>query len=246
MVRLDGAPLRPWPTMASNGSRALQIPTRPFYSQGRQKEASRLSVHLCGGLSTVVRAWILQTKVQKLNGVTIQRRGCKHGTRPVPTAELRRANTRTGLVGTLGQGTKEISTILNATRVHDAVSACGLGGRGLVISRVFARARYVRGTSSIDLPAGCRTMAKWDVEYRANMQLMFSAVALLGTSEQSVSSQASVSSAAAFVPKKPAPMLPLRVLTPTMKALMAKAAISGLGNVWSLSAAVAISILSDR
>lgn len=224
----DGAPLGPWLingfkwfSSATDANMAILLARMPeggisaFYAPTRR---------------TVPQSDISDSSNQttELNGITIQRLKTKLGTRPLPTAELCLTDTRAYLLGTLGQGTKEISTILNVTRVHNAVTACGFWGRGLAISRAFAPARYVRGKSLMDLPAHVRTMAKEHVEYRANMHLTFFVVALLGISEQSASSQASGSPAAAFMPKETAAKLLLRVLTLVMKALTAKAAISGL------------------
>ena len=166
----------------------------------------------------------------ELNDITIQRLKPKYGTRPVPTAELCLTNTHAYLL-TLDEGTRETSMILNITRVHNAVTACGASGfwgRGLAISRAYARVRLLRGKSLKDLPVHVRTMAKNSLEYRANMQLTFFLVALLGIAEQSASSQPPVSLAAAFMPKEEAATSLLRVLTPMTKALTAKAAISGL------------------
>ncbi|KAK4694640.1 hypothetical protein P7C71_g2976, partial [Lecanoromycetidae sp. Uapishka_2] len=164
----------------------------------------------------------------ELNGIAIQRLKSKLGTRALPTAELSLTNTRAYLLGAQGQGVKEISTVLNITRVHNAVTACGLWGRGLAISRAFARVRSVRGTLLIDVPAHVRTMAKGHVEYRGYMLMTFFVVALLGISEQSTAPWDG-ETANDFVPRdRKIVVLLLRVLTPVLKALTAKAAIAGL------------------
>ena len=91
----------------------------------------------------------------------------------------------------------------------------------------------VRGRPLMDLQPHVRMMAKEHVDYRAYMLMTFFVVALLGVSEQASSksrqtSQKSGSSAAHLVPSGPAVVLLLRVLTPVLKALTAKAAIAGL------------------
>ena len=164
----------------------------------------------------------------ELNGVTIQRLKSKLGTRALPTAELVLQDTRAWLIGKLGHGIKEISTILNITRVHNAVTACGLFGRGLAISRAFARIRRVHGKLLMEVPPHVRTMSTQHIEYRANIHLTFFTVALLGVSEQGSSPADAQASFAALVPTEPAASLLLRVLTPVVKALSAKAAIAGL------------------
>jgi alkylation response protein AidB-like acyl-CoA dehydrogenase len=181
------------------------------------------------------------------NGVAIQRLKSKLGTRALPTAELELRDMRAYLLGDEGQGVREISTILNITRVHNAVSAMGLWGRGLAVSRAFARVRVVRdGTMLVDMHAHVATMAALAVEYRAWMHLTFFTVLLLGTSEQD-SSSAVVATLAPSSPSSPsiARLLPsahardhdaavtatqllLRLLTPIAKGITAKAAIAGL------------------
>ena len=168
------------------------------------------------------------------NGITIERLKSKMGTRALPTAEVSLHDTRAYLLGQPGQGIKEISAVLNITRVHNAVTACGLWGRGLAISRAFARVRRVKGELLMDVPAHVRTMASMHVDYRAYMHLTFFVVALLGVSERpdQISMRSPTTTQVGFhciVPSNghEAELL-LRILTPVTKALTAKAAISGL------------------
>ena len=230
----DGAPLGPWLingfkwfSSATDANMAILLAKTPdggisaFYAPTQRTVSGKLEAEDSSLITT------------KLNGITIQRLKSKLGTRPLPTAELSLTNTRAYMVGNPGQGVKEMSTILNITRIHNAVTACGLWGRGLAISRAFARVRSVRGRPLMDLQPHVRTMAKEHVEYRAYMLMTFFVVTLLGVSEQASPkscqpSQQSDSSAAHLVPSGPAVVLLLRVLTPVLKALTAKAAIAGL------------------
>ena len=231
---IDGAPLGPW---LINGFKW-------FSSATDANTAVLLAKTLDGGISAFY-APIRRTVPHKteagdsslitteLNGITIHRLKPKLGTCPVPTAELSLTNTRAYLLGTPGQGVKEISTVLNITRIHNAVTACGLWGRGLAISRAFARVRSVRGKMLMEIPAHVRTMAKEHVEYRAAMLMTYFVVALLGVSEQPQSKalrnrHASASPASPLVPDGPEAGLLLRVFTPVLKALTAKSAIAGL------------------
>lgn len=173
----------------------------------------------------------------ELNGISIQRLKSKLGTRAVPTAELELSGLRAYLLGTEGNGIREISTILNITRVHNAVTAMGLWGRGLAISRAFARVREVGGKKLSETPAHVRTMANQEVQYRGYMHLTFFVVLLLGITEQN-SSHSYVSPASPFrqgsgalekiTPRFEDAKVLLRLLTPVIKALTAKASISGL------------------
>ena len=164
----------------------------------------------------------------ELNGVRIQRLKNKLGTKTLPTAELELKGMRGYLLGKEGEGVKEISTILNITRVQNTVSAVGAWGRGLAISRAFARVRETSGKLLIDTPAHVRGLAQDHVKYRAHMHLTYLVVALLGISEgqgQEVNQSASKS----ILPQdKEHAKLLLRLLTPMAKAQTALGSISGL------------------
>ncbi|KAK3063464.1 hypothetical protein LTS18_000205, partial [Coniosporium uncinatum] len=168
----------------------------------------------------------------ELNGIHIHRLKQKLGTKPLPTAELVLNSTRAYLLGQPGQGTKEISTILNITRVHTAVSALGYWGRGLAISRAFARVRRVAGGAMLsDVWAHVRTMAIGELGYRALMQLGFFVVRLLGMTEHPPASSSSSTGGAKHTTLDPDPATAaalFRLLTPLAKALCAKAATEGL------------------
>lgn len=70
------------------------------------------------------------------NGVRVLRLKKKLGTRALPTAELEIKGMRAWLIGEEGEGLKEISTVLNITRIHNAVSAVSFMRRGLAIAKV--------------------------------------------------------------------------------------------------------------
>ncbi|KAM3416253.1 hypothetical protein BST61_g7859 [Cercospora zeina] len=165
----------------------------------------------------------------KLNGIHIQRLKSKLGTRALPTAELVLDNMRAYRFGKPGQGTKEISTVLNITRLHNAVTAVGDFGRGLAISRAFAQVRSVRGKFLMDTPVHVRTLAEDHITYRAMMHLAFYTAALLGFSEraQDASKPAGKEQSALEAADLLQPQL-LRLCTPLAKMLTAKAAIHGL------------------
>ena len=169
----------------------------------------------------------------ELNGIQIQRLKQKLGTRGLPTAELVLANMRAYIIGTPGSGVKQISTILNITRMHNAISAMGFWGRGLAISRAFARVRRTSGKLLADTPAHMRTLAQQHIEYRAVMHLAFFAVALLGVTESPSKSggQQATAKAAVFahLPDTFSSYhLLLRLITPMTKAITARATIAGL------------------
>lgn len=179
---IDGTPLGPWSingfkwfSSATDANMAILLAKTPdggvsaFYAPMRRTVPHD---HNAEGPPTT-----------ELNGIAIQRLKSKLGTRALPTAELTLQDTRAYLLGTQGQGIKEISTILNITRIHTAVTAVGLWARGLAISRAFARVRRVQGNLLMDVTAHVHTMASQHIEYRAHMHMTFFVIGLLGLSE---------------------------------------------------------------
>ena len=169
----------------------------------------------------------------ELNGIYIQRLKQKLGTRALPTAELELKGVRAYLIGEEGRGTKEIATFLNIARLHNAASAVGFWGRGLGISRAFARCRKVGQKPLHSKTSFVRTLAIMHAEYRANMLFTFFVSALLGVVEQS---QHAIYHGIKKQPIRPTQTVPdpstaehlLRLLTPVVKGITAKKAIAGL------------------
>jgi len=80
------------------------------------------------------------------NGVRIMRLKRKLGTRALPTAELELKGMRAWMIGEEGDGVKQMATVLNITRVHNAVSAISFMRRGLAIAKV-CPSRHSRSSS---------------------------------------------------------------------------------------------------
>lgn len=175
----------------------------------------------------------------ELNGIQIQRLKNKLGTKALPTAELVLKDVRAHLVGEEGNGVREIATVLNVARVHNAVTAIGFWGRGLSIVRAFARVRKVGLKPLWSKPAYVRSLAKMHVDYKANVLLSIFVATLLGVVEQAdIESFRKTTKAAgrpvppaeatSTVPNPAAAIHIYRLLTPVLKGLTAKAAIAGL------------------
>lgn len=170
-----------------------------------------------------------------LNGVRIVRLKDKMGTKSLPTAELALTDMRAWLLGAEGQGIREITTILNITRLHSTVTALGYLGRGLAVAKGYARVRHVgagkgRRVLLSASPLHMRTLAGMTVEYHAMMLLTFYTAYLLGLDEQQQSQRKSnrpdsSSSLQALTPP-PQHIAPLlRVLASLHKAYVCKQAI---------------------
>ena len=163
----------------------------------------------------------------ELNGVRIQRLKNKLGTKTLPTAELEIKGMRGYLIGEEGQGVKEISTVLNITRIHNSLGSVGNWGKCLAISRAFAKVRIVGGKLLTDVPAHVRGLAKDHVKYTANMHLVYLLVALLGISEGQDSSSTPAAKAHIVPKSKQEAQALFRILTPMVKARTALRSIKG-------------------
>ena len=120
-----------------------------------------------------------------LNGIRIQALKNKLGTRALPTAELELVDVNGCIrLGDVGRGVAAISTVLNITRIHNAVSAVSFARRAYAVATAFAKVRTIGGNRLMENALHIHTLAQVAVRLRANMLLTFHTVALLGCSEE--------------------------------------------------------------
>jgi acyl-CoA dehydrogenase len=147
------------------------------------------------------------------NGIRILRLKDKLGTRALPTAELALEGCLAEPVGELGRGVKKITPLLNVTRLHNAISACGMMARPLQLLRDYARRRVAFGSPLARRPLHRETLATLQVEYEAALALTFDCARLLGKVEAGEASEDERAT--------------LRLLTPLAKLLTARQAVAG-------------------
>ncbi|ORX93267.1 hypothetical protein BCR34DRAFT_580625 [Clohesyomyces aquaticus] len=165
----------------------------------------------------------------ELNGIRIQRLKNKLGTKSLPTAELELKGTRGWLIGEEGKGVKEISAILNITRLHTAAGSVANWARGLAVCRAYTKVRKVQGVLLQDNPQHLRWMADETVKYWAGAHFVFFGVALQGAMEQEWGKMVKGTKAEKLIPKdKSIASTLLRLLTPIMKAQVSVASVAGL------------------
>ncbi|KAH7073464.1 hypothetical protein BKA63DRAFT_566657 [Paraphoma chrysanthemicola] len=165
----------------------------------------------------------------ELNGVRTQRLKNKLGTKSLPTAELELKGTRGYLIGEEGQGVKEISAILNITRLSTGAGSAANWGRGLAIARAYSKVRKVRGGLLQDNPVHLRWMADETVKYWAAAHFAFLGVALQGSLEQDWNKMTANTKAAKLIPQDKAQVAALlRLVLPVMKAQVSVASVHGL------------------
>ena len=149
------------------------------------------------------------------NGITVRRLKDKLGTRALPTAELELVDSLATPIGdpTDGGGLRRISTMLNITRLHNALGAAGALARGLAWASAYAEVREVFGKPLKDQPAHRSTLTDLAVDYAASLALVMRAAELTGRAEQGVATDAEVDL--------------LRGLTPVAKLSTARWAVAG-------------------
>ncbi|MBX3185874.1 MAG: acyl-CoA dehydrogenase family protein [Labilithrix sp.] len=147
-----------------------------------------------------------------MNGIQVNRLKEKLGTRMVPTAELTLDGAAAIPVMGLRDGIKNITPMLTITRTWNAVCATGGMRAGLALARDYAKRRVAFGAPIADKPLHVDTLAALEAEYQGAFHLTFRAVELLGKDE------------AGELGEQDAALL--RLLTPIVKLLTAKQAVS--------------------
>eukprot|EP01119_Soliformovum_irregulare_P016668 TRINITY_DN4863_c0_g1_i2.p1 TRINITY_DN4863_c0_g1~~TRINITY_DN4863_c0_g1_i2.p1 ORF type:complete len:487 (+),score=136.83 TRINITY_DN4863_c0_g1_i2:336-1796(+) len=136
------------------------------------------------GLST----FIIKTRKQdgSLNNIIVHRLKDKLGTKALPTAELELTGSEAKLVGNANRGVAIISTILNTTRVHNAVASISAMRRGIAIVRDYSSRRKVFGKFLCDQPLHVTTLSRLEVTFRGCLYFLLDVLGILGKLEVQV------------------------------------------------------------
>lgn len=143
--------------------------------------------------------------------IQVNRLKDKLGTRKVPTAELTLDGTPAVLVSGTTDGVRNITPLLNVTRLWNGISAASLMRRGLALARDYARKRSAFGAPLIDQPLHVDTLATLEAEFEGAFHLAFFVAELTGRRETGGLSQEDAQL--------------LRLLTPIMKLTTGKKAV---------------------
>ena len=146
------------------------------------------------------------------NNIQVNRLKDKLGTRKVPTAELTLEGTPAQLVQGTTDGVRNITPLLNITRLWNGISAVSLMRRGLALSSDYARKRIAFGAPLSEKPLHRDTLATLEAETEAAFQLAFYVAELTGQSETRELAEDDA--------------LLLRVLTPVMKLTTGKQSVA--------------------
>src|SRR5256886_4895913 len=139
----------------------------------------------------------------RLRNIQINRLQDKLGTRKVPTAELTLDGTPAQLVKGAQDGIRNITPMLNITRLWNGISAVSLMRRGLALAFDYARKRFAFGAPLAAQPLHLDTLANMQAEMEGAFHLAFYVAELVGREEAGEIEEA--------------PRQLLRLLTPVMK-----------------------------
>jgi acyl-CoA dehydrogenase len=139
----------------------------------------------------------------RLRNISIDRLKDKLGTRKVPTAELTLDGTPAQLVMRTTDGVRNITPLLNITRLWNGVSAVSLMRRSVGLALDYAQKRTAFGAPLSEKPLHMDTLAGMQAETEAAFQLAFFVAELTGRSETNEIDEEQT--------------LLLRLLTPLMK-----------------------------
>jgi alkylation response protein AidB-like acyl-CoA dehydrogenase len=144
-------------------------------------------------------------------GIEINRLKDKLGTRKVPTAELTLTGTPALLVKGIADGVRNITPLLNVTRLWNGISSVALMRRGIALASDYANKRFAFGATLSEKPLHRDTLAGLHAEAEAAFHLAFYVAELTGRSETNE------------IPEDEARLL--RLLTPLMKLSTGKQAV---------------------
>jgi acyl-CoA dehydrogenase len=148
----------------------------------------------------------------RLRNIEINRLKDKLGTRKVPTAELTLAGTPAQLVKGTGDGVRNITPMLNITRLWNGISAVSLMRRAFALALSYSHGRIAFGSALDEKPLHMDTLLGIEAEMEAAFHLAFRVAELTGRSEAMETGEEE--------------SLLLRLLTPVMKLLTGKQAVA--------------------
>ncbi len=148
----------------------------------------------------------------RLQNIRIERLKDKLGTRKVPTAELTLDGTPARLVMGTTDGVKNITPLLNITRLWNGISAAALMRRSVALAIDYSRKRVAFGAPLSEKPLHIDTLEGLQAESEAAFQFAFFVAELTGRLETNEITEDEA--------------LLLRLLTPLMKLTTAKQAVA--------------------
>lgn len=116
----------------------------------------------------------------RVNNLSMMRLKDKLGTRALPTAEIRFENAIGFPIGSPDEGFKTLMNyVLNVSRIHNSVNACGFLHRAILEAQNYARQRKAFGQAIINYPLVQETLLKLQSRLYLKLNFVFKLIALV-------------------------------------------------------------------
>jgi acyl-CoA dehydrogenase len=144
---------------------------------------ARLEGNPSGGRGLALFYLEMRDEQGRLRNISIDRLKDKLGTRKVPTAELTLDGTPAQLVLGTTDGVRNITPVLNITRLWNGISAVSLMRRSIALALDYAQRRTAFGALLSEKPLHMDTLAGLQAETEAAFHLAFLVAELTGRAE---------------------------------------------------------------
>ncbi|MBC7711800.1 MAG: acyl-CoA dehydrogenase family protein [Rhizobacter sp.] len=118
-----------------------------------------------------------------LNNIEVLRLKDKLGTKALPTAELRLIGTKAKLVGNIGEGVKQISSMFNVTRLYNSVTSIAAFRRILVLAKDYSSKRRAFEKVIEDHPLTSSLLHSADADFHGCFHFTFLIAEIFGNEE---------------------------------------------------------------
>lgn len=175
-----------------NGSREFGLHGTKWFTSATTSEMALTLARLDDGENDVVAGsrglTLFQVDVERdahgaLNGILVNRLKDKLGTKALPTAELTLNGAPATRLSAPGRGVATIATMLNVTRLYNAVASVSSMARGLALVRDYAERRVAFGKKLSEQPLHQRTIAGLEAQTAGALSFTLEAATLLGKLE---------------------------------------------------------------
>jgi acyl-CoA dehydrogenase len=117
------------------------------------------------------------------DGIIVNRMKDKLGTRALPTAELTLDGVKATRLGEIGRGVPEIATMLNITRMHNALASSSGMVKAWALAKAYAEKRLAFGKMVVEHPLQSRMLDELEAIAAGGTALAFEVADLYGRAE---------------------------------------------------------------
>lgn len=118
-----------------------------------------------------------------LNNIEVLRLKEKLGTKALPTAELRLMGTKATLIGNMGDGVKQISSMFNVTRLYNSVTSIAAFRRIFALASDYSSKRSAFGKKIEEHPLNARILTLANADFHACFYFTFLVAEIFGNEE---------------------------------------------------------------